>query len=180
MDGRTSGEPSVLLRPLAVLDEEQALMAHEELAQDGFEFLLDRDQGAAWPVYCERLESQRLGVDLPEDRVPATFLVAEAEGQIVGRVSIRHALNTYLAEFGGHIGYGVRPGFRRRGYATAIMRQSLEIASSLGLNRVLVTCDDNNVGSAKIIESCGGVLENVVASQDGCLPTRRYWVSIGA
>jgi predicted acetyltransferase len=71
--------------------------------------------------------------------VPATFLVAEAEGQIVGRVSIRHELNACLAEVGGHIGYGVRPGFRRRGYATAIMRQSLAVASSIGLERVLVT-----------------------------------------
>ncbi len=180
MDGKTSGQPSVLLRPLGVLDEKQALMAHEELAEDGFEFLFDREHGSAWPVYCERLESRRLGVDLPEDTVPATFLVAEAAGQIVGRVSIRHALNTYLAEFGGHLGYGVRPGFRRRGYATATMRQSLEIALSLGLNRVLVTCDDNNGGSAKIIASCGGVLENVVAAQDGCSRKRRYWVEVGA
>src|SRR5674476_1621830 len=98
----------MLLRPLGVSDEEQALQAHEELAQDGFEFLFELEQESAWPVYCGRLESQRRGVDLPEGRVPATFLVAEAEGQIVGRVSIRHELNAYLAEVRGHIGYGVR------------------------------------------------------------------------
>jgi GNAT superfamily N-acetyltransferase len=133
VDGKTRGQPSLLLRPLGFLDEKQALTAHEELAQDGFEFLFDRDQDVSWPVYCQRLENQRLGLDLPEDMVPATFLVAEAEGQIDGRVSIRHALNAYLAELGGHIGYGVRPGFRRRGHPTAIMRQSLEIAPSMGL-----------------------------------------------
>jgi len=88
----------MLLRPLSVSDEEQALRAHEELAQDGFEFLFELEQGAAWPVYRGRLESQRLGVGLHEGRVPATFLVAEAEGQIVGRVSIRHELNAYLSE----------------------------------------------------------------------------------
>jgi len=170
----------MLLRPLGVSDEEQALQAHEELAQEGFEFLFELEQGAAWPVYCRLLESQRLGVDLPEGRVPATFLVAEAEGQIIGRVSIRHELNAYLTEVGGHIGYGVRPGFRRRGYATAIMRQSLAVASSLGLERVLVTCDDDNVGSAKVIENCGGVLENVAVGRDGSVPKRRYWVEIGA
>jgi len=180
VDDKTSGQPSMLLRPLGVSDEEQALQAHEELAQDGFEFFFELEQGAAWPVYCGRLESQRLGVDLPEGRVPATFLVAEAEGQIVGRVSIRHELNAYLAEVGGHIGYGVRPGFRRRGYATAIMRQSLAVASSIGLERVLVTCDDDNVGSAKVIENCGGVLENLAAGRDGSVPKRRYWVEIGA
>lgn len=115
---------------------------------------------------------------LPEDRAPATFLVAEAEGQVVGRVSIRHELNAYLADVGGHIGYGVRPGFRRRGYATSILRQSLAVAASLGLARVLVTCDDDNVGSARVIESCGGVLENVVPGRDGSLPRRRYWVKV--
>jgi len=83
----------MLLRPLGVSDQEQALQAHKELAQDGFEFLFELEQGSAWPGYCGRLECQRLGVDLPEGRVPATFLVAEAEGQIVGRVSIRHELN---------------------------------------------------------------------------------------
>jgi predicted acetyltransferase len=179
VDDKTSEQPSMLLRPLGVSDEEQALQAHEELAQDGFEFLFDLEQGAAWPVYCGRLESQRLGVDLPEGRVPASFLVAEAEGQIVGRVSIRH-VPPYLAEVGGHIGYGVRPAFRRRGYATAIMRQSLAVASSIGLERVLVTCDDDNVGSAKVIENCGGVFENLAAGRDGSVPKRRYWVETGA
>ena len=180
MDDKTSGQRLVLLRPLGVSDEKQALQAHEELALANFEFLFDLDQGAPWSAYCGRLENQRFDVDLPEGRVPATFLVAEAEGQIVGRVSIRHALNAYHAEVGGHIGYEVRPGFRRRGYATAILRQSLVVASWIGLERVLVTCDDDNVGSAKVIENCGGVLENVAAGLDGSVPKRRYWVETGA
>jgi len=170
----------MLLRPLGVSDEKQALQAHEELAQDGFDFLLGLEQGAPWSAYCGRLEGQRLGVDLPERWVPVTFLVAEAEGQIVGRVSIRHALNAHLAEVGGHIEYGVRPGFCRRGYATAILGQSAAVASSIGLARVLVTCDDDNVGSVNVIENCGGVLENVVAGRDGSVHKRRYWVEIGA
>jgi predicted acetyltransferase len=180
VDDKISRQPSMLLRPLGVSDEKQALQAHAELAQDGFEFLFGLEQGAPWPAYCGQLESQRLGVDVPEGWVPATFLVAEAGGQIVGRVSIRHKLNAYFAEVGGHIGYGVRPGFRRRGYATTILGQSLAVASSIGLERVLVTCDDDNVGSANVIESCGGVLENVVAGRDGSVPLRRYWVEIGA
>jgi predicted acetyltransferase len=180
VDDKTSVQTSMVLRPLGVSDEGQALKAHEELALEGFEFLFELEPGSAWPLYCERVESQRLGVDLAEGRVPATFLVAEAEGQIVGRVSIRHELNAYLTEVGGHIGYGVRPAFRRRGYATAIMRQSLAVASSIGLERVLVTCDDDNVGSAAVIENCGGVLENIVAGRDGSVAKRRYWVEIGA
>lgn len=170
----------MLLRPLGVSDEKQALQAHEELAHDDFEFLFDLHKGVPWSDYCERLESQRFDVGLPEGRVPATFLVAVDEGQIVGRVSIRHKLNDYLAEVGGHIGYGVLPGFRRRGYATAILHHSLGVASSIGLERVLVTCDDDNMGSARVIENCGGVLENVAAGRDGSVPKRRYWVETGA
>ena len=141
-------------------------------------FMFDLDQGTDWSVYLLRMESQRLGVDLPPNRVPATFLLAETEEEVVGRVSIRHELNDYLAQVGGHIGYAVRPGFRRRGYATAIMGQSLMIASTLGLERVLVTCDANTLGSATVIENCGGALQNVVLG-DGSVPKYRYWVETG-
>ena len=179
MDNETSGDSPVLLRQMGVSDEKQCLQAHEELAQDDFEFLFDLDQGEPWLVYVERVENLRLGVDLPPDRVPATFLLAEVEGEVVGRVSIRHELNAYLLEVGGHIGYGVRPGFRRRGYATAIMRESLAVAASIGLERLLVTCDDDNIGSATVIERCGGVLENVVPVEGSSVPRRRYWVEVG-
>jgi predicted acetyltransferase len=177
VDIETREHPSVLLRPLDVSDEKQAMRAHEELAEDDFDFLFVR-QGETWLDYLERVERERLGVDLPEGWVPSTFLVAEVEGQVVGRVSIRHELNAYLAELGGHIGYGVRPGFRRRGYATNILRQSLEVAASIGLDRVLVTCDVDNVGSATVIERCGGVRENVVPVE-GSVPRCRYWVETG-
>jgi predicted acetyltransferase len=73
---------------------------------------------------------------------------------------------------------GARAG-RRRGYATEILRQSLVIARSYGLDRVLLTCDHDNVGSAAVTEACGGVLERVVPSDeaDDGVPFRRYWIS---
>jgi predicted acetyltransferase len=178
VDNETKRHPSVLLRPMDVSDEKQAMQAHDELAEDDFEFVFVKP-GEGWPAYLERLERERLGVGLPEGWVPATFLVAEVEGQVVGRVSIRHELNPYLEQFGGHIGYGVRPGFRRRGYATDILRQSLAVAASIGLERVLVTCDVDNVGSAAVIERCGGALENVVPVE-GSAPRCRYWVETGS
>ncbi len=78
---------------------------------------------------------------------------------------------------GGHIGYVVVPEYRRQGYATEILRQSLEMARTLGLKRVLVTADDDNVGSIRTIEKNGGVLESIVAGPDGVTPKRRYWIA---
>src|SRR6185503_15708940 len=97
--------------------------------------------------------------------------------RIVGRVSIRHELNEFLMRIGGHIGYTVVPEFRRRGYATEMLRQSLAISRQrFGLTRVLVTCDDDNVGSIRTIEKNGGVLENIVTGPDLDTPKRRYWI----
>ena len=110
----------LLLRPLTVADEAAARAAHEELAADDFAFLLAqrREEGAApetWAEYVARLEDQRHGRRLDPGFVPASFLVAEVDGVIVGRASVRHELNEFLAVWGGHIGYGVRPAYRRRG-----------------------------------------------------------------
>ena len=167
------------LRPLSVADEASVRLAHDELALDGFSFLLDEADGESWGEYIARLAMVARGTDVPPDRVPATFLVAEVGGVIVGRTSVRHQLNEYLAAAGGHIGYGVRPGFRRRGYATEILRQSLLRARALGIEVALVTCDIDNVGSATVIERCGGVLDGVVPDPGGGPPKRRYWITCG-
>ena len=104
------------LRPLKLSDQESALQAHHELMLENWEFLLNSfTKQEPWGDFLERLENERKGKNLGPGRVSATFLVAEVEGQIVGRVSIRHTLNEYLAQIGGHIGYGIRPAFRRKG-----------------------------------------------------------------
>ena len=128
--------------------------------------------------YLEVLAERERGENLPANQVPSTFLFAFAGIRIVGRASIRHALNPYLERFGGHIGYVVVPEYRRQGYATEMLKQSLEIARQrLGLTRVLVTCDEDNVGSIKTIEKNGGVLEGVVTGLDG-EQKRRYWIDM--
>jgi predicted acetyltransferase len=95
---------------------------------------------------------------------------------VVGRVSVRHRLTPTLLEHGGHVGYAVGPRFRRRGHATEILRQSVARLGDLGVERVLVTCDDDNAGSARVIEACGGVLEDV-RTVAGHPPARRYCIT---
>jgi predicted acetyltransferase len=161
-----------------VSDEPAARAAHRELLDDDFTFLLALEDGESWAEYVARLERYRHGVDVPERFVPATFLAAEVDGELVGRVSIRHRLNDVLATWGGHIGYAVRPAYRRTGYATDMLRQALEVATDLGLERVMVCCADENVGSATVIERCGGVLDAVIPANSEHSTTRQYWIRL--
>ena len=163
------------LRPPRPDDESAFRAGHEAMTAEGFVFGLGYSTDMNFDDYIKQLEDHRAGVNLPERFVPSTFLVADVDGEIVGRTSIRHRLNEFLLQEGGHIGYGVLPPHRRRGYATGILRQSLIIARSIGIDRVLVTCDDDNTGSIKTIEACGGQLENVVTTEEH-RPRRRYWI----
>ena len=181
--GPTSIEPTssraadrLRLRPLRPDDEAAFVAAHRAMALEAFPFGLFYDEGTPWLDYLHGLDAQRRDLDVPEGLVPATFLLAEVDGELVGRTSIRHRLNDHLAREGGHIGYGVLAAHRRCGYATEILRQSLVIARSVGVDRVLITCDDDNVGSAEVIERCGGVFESLVTAADDGRPVRRYWV----
>jgi predicted acetyltransferase len=102
------------------------------------------------------------------------------DGEFIGRISIRHQLTDMLTVYGGHIGYEIRPSMRRRGYGTLMLKLVLPEAYRLGLTRVLITCDDTNIPSAKIIESNGGVLIDVQQLDFRPVPTRRYWIAIEA
>ncbi|NYD56710.1 putative acetyltransferase [Nocardioides marinisabuli] len=169
----------LLLRPLGPDDEAQARAAHAELAADDFGFLMFERVGESWPDYVARIEGHRRGQDLEERMVASTFLVAEVDGQIVGRASVRHELNDFLATWGGHVGYGVRPAHRRRGYATAILRGCLEVCRGHGIEHALVTCDVDNVGSAAVIEACDGVPDGVAPATGTVAAKKRYWVPTG-
>ena len=110
-------------------------------------------------------------------RASTYFLVDEKNNQILGMSNIRHSLNDFLYMFGGHIGYSIRPLERRKGYAKILLYLSLEVANSLGIEKVLITSDDDNFGSFKTIEALGGVLENKIEEDDGTL-VRRYFLDV--
>ncbi len=125
----------------------------------------------------EKLKCWKTGEKLPSDWVPASTLFLMREGKIVGQVSIRHELNDFLRRIGGHIGYYIRADQRMKGYGGLILKLAMEEVRRIGLNRVLVTCDEGNIGSQKIIEKHGGVLENMEPTEDGP-PKRRYWIEL--
>jgi predicted acetyltransferase len=158
--------PALRLRPPAVADEQTVREAHALLAAEGFVFGLGLD-GRPWRSYLDWLATVEAG---QAPWVPASFLLAEVDGVIVGRTSIRHRLDEQLAVEGGHIGYCVLPAHRRRGHATEILRQSLTVAHHHGVTKALLTCDETNLASQKVIEHCGGALESTNGH------TRRYWI----
>lgn len=116
---------------------------------------------------------------LPDGLVHNDLYWIVADGEVVGFVSFRHALNDHLRRVGGHIGYSVRPSRRRRGYASRGLALALDRAREIGLERVMLTCDDDNVGSVRTIEGAGGVLEDVSdQSAHGHPLLRRYWIEL--
>ncbi len=163
-------------------EEDEFIRAHKATSPTFPEFLHYHEPGVPFRRYLQILAERARGVGLPsQNHVPSTFLFAFAGARIVGRTSIRHSLNEILLRVGGHIGFVVVPEFRRQGYATTILRLSMDIARDhLGIERVLVTCDDDNIGSIRAIEKNGGVLENVVVAPDLETPKRRYWIDTKA
>lgn len=113
-----------------------------------------------------------------ETLVPKTHLWAVAGDEFVGRLSIHHELNNALRLEGGHIGYDTVPSFRGRGVATEMLRQALPVAHALGLTSVLLTCDDTNAASIRVIERNGGSLQERKAPAMNRPLKRYYWINL--
>jgi predicted acetyltransferase len=136
-------------------------------------------------AYLKDLAQQELGINLPAKRVPQTIywlMEKQNDGQVscLGRVSIRHQLNEYLRRIGGHVGYVIRPSARHQGYGTKLLALALEKINQgqpkIDGKRVLLTCDETNLGSKKIIEKNNGVL-TAYSEQEAPLPRKMlYWV----
>jgi len=129
----------------------------------------------------EKFENARIGRNLPDNYVAATYFWLVDEDEFIGEISIRHSLTDSLMRFGGNIGYGVRYSKWNNGYGTMMLSMALKYAKEvLGLDKVLITCNDNNFGSARVIEKNGGLLQDKIVNVIGGVErlTRRYWIAI--
>lgn len=135
---------------------------------------------ATFEEFVEMLNNEEKGINIGNFVPATTYIGYDAERDIVvGAVNIRHYLNDMLLREGGHIGDGVRPSERRKGYATEMIRQALEICKNeLKLNRVLMVCNKSNIGSAKSIIKNGGILENEFFSEEENEIIQRYWIDL--
>lgn len=124
--------------------------------------------------YADRLETAQPDAGT----VPAStfFCLDEDRGIMVGAVNIRHYLNEFLLAHAGHIGDGIRPTERGKGYGTQMVALALEECRALKIDRVLMVCDKSNLASAKTIQKNGGVLENEI-DVDG-KTEQRYWINL--
>ena len=134
--------------------------------------------------WLEMLEKDKT-VENTEQRVQAdTFiLVRKIDSKVLGIINLRYYLNDFLYKYGGNIGYNVRPTERKKGYNLYQLKKVLEICKEKGLEKVLITCDKDNIGSSASIIKCGGILENEILDNDGTVIGKgkvlhRYWINL--
>lgn len=130
------------------------------------------NESISYETYLEELAVKEAGHG---NRVPNTNYFLVDDERIIGMVNIRHGLNDYLRQVDGHIGYGIRPSERRKGYATYLLSEALNITDQLGIRSVLVTCNEDNIASAAVIVKNGGAEDEVFLEPHGNL-VRRFWI----
>ncbi|MHB9133828.1 MAG: GNAT family N-acetyltransferase [Armatimonadota bacterium] len=180
-------EMFILQRPNERMFDSYLAMVQESLSygEERYSgYLLRLAQGVMWDsddrsAFLTQLAEEERGIDLPPGLVPqSTFWLVHNDAEVVGESRLRHYLTPMLEIEGGHIGYFIRRADRRKGYGTRILALMLEKARAIGLSRALVTCDTDNIGSARIIQKNGGVFENELTSPRTGKPVSRYWITL--
>ena len=136
------------------------------------------DRFSSIEIWFEELKKRSCEDTVPKGLVPSsTYLaVREKDNYIVGMIDIRHYLNEYLTQVGGNIGYGVRKTERNKGYAKQMLKLALEKCKELKIKKVLITCDEDNIASEKVILSANAKLEDI-RNVDG-ENKKRFWIDL--
>lgn len=130
---------------------------------------------AAWLL---GMQNRKTGKNLPAHFVRENFYLCYDGDDMVGVFSLKFELTPFLYNYGGHIGYAVKPSRRRRGFATEILKQGLKTAKAFGFDRMLLICDEDNVASEKTILKCGGKFENTLFDEDEQVNVKRFWIEL--
>jgi predicted acetyltransferase len=137
----------------------------------------DVETVAGFSAWVDRLIAEgNTSVPAAPGRVHSDYCWIVEDGVYLGAIALRHALTEFLLRVGGHVGYGIRPSARGNGLAGWALHSILPRARELGLDRLLITCADDNLASARTIEKSGGRLEDVRVTELGL--TRRYWLAL--
>lgn len=168
-----------LLTPTTDLQEEYLDFYNEwkDSGETMIPWVITKDP-SNFPAMVQELLDAHNGINLPDSWVPdSTYWLVTDHNRIVEAVNIRHSLTEHLFNAGGHIGYGIRPSERRKGYATKLLALSLEKAKQLNITKALIVCDEVNTASEKTILHNGGLRDEDFIEEDGNV-VRRFWIEL--
>lgn len=167
-----------LTKPIIDLKDEYLEFYYEwlETGEEMIPWVIEKDP-TNFEAMVQCLIDNENGVNLPEGWVPDSTYWLTNNRKIIGAVNIRHQLTDYLLYKGGHIGYGIRPSERQKGYATKLLALTLEKTKELGIRKVLVVCDETNTGSYKAIVKNGGIPDTDFIEEDGNV-IKRFWITV--
>ena len=175
------------LREVTKEDKEEILEMYDEYIKSELIPGIDRFEGIRDLEKLEKLsfndwtcflEKRKYEENLPATYSPATFYLAINDGKIVGAISIRWKKVPALMNFGGLIGYSIRPSQRGKGFATEMLKLALDKFKSTDIKEVLITCKDFNIASKKVIEKNGGIFENKYNNTENGYTYLRYWINV--
>ena len=172
-------EELILIRPTNTYASQIAEYRQEFLdagdSMDGTGMLRRLEDPEEYVKTCAQYEDPQT---VPSHLVPATqlHLIRKSDGKLLGMLQIRHCFNDYLSKFGGHIGYSIRPSERRKGYAKEMLRMALPKCRELGLDKVMITCIEDNIGSEKTILANGGIYYSTEYEPLEYENIKRFWI----
>ena len=174
-------EEFILIRPTREYAGQIALYRQEFLdagdSMDGTGPLRRFENPEEYLQECKKYENPET---VPSGRVQATqfLFVRKINNRLVGMIQVRHEFNDYLEKYAGHIGYSVRPCERRKGYAKEMLKTTLPFCREIGIDKVLITCIDGNIGSEKTILANGGVYESTIHEPNENENLKRFWITL--
>lgn len=131
-----------------------------------------------YDLWLTEMRNRKLNINLPNGFVRENFYLCYDDTKLIGVYSFKFELTDYLLNFGGHIGYAIRPSERRKGYATQILKEGLLLAKNFGFDKVLCVCNEDNIASEKTIIKNGGVFDNILFDSEENINVKRFWITL--